>query len=225
MRATKFFTLVELLIVIAVISVLMSLLLPSLSLAKQSAMRIYCAGNLKQLGAQVQMYMNDNNGRIFGTNMGPGNNMWHQSANGTFALEYLGLQYIGALGSTKYTGSVLDCPSKKYGYGGLHINALKYMLNATLSMSTYEWAGNLSRLKYPSRTVVMGEIIDFSEEPNQHVFMRWMANFSPSAGNRTFEWNTHLRSDNFLYYDGHVSSQKRADQLNKSVFVFDTTME
>src|SRR5947207_10118106 len=53
------FTLVELLVVIAVIAILAALLLPALSRVKQSADNALCQSNLRQQGIGLAMYVSD----------------------------------------------------------------------------------------------------------------------------------------------------------------------
>ncbi|OGV55620.1 MAG: hypothetical protein A2X49_02625 [Lentisphaerae bacterium GWF2_52_8] len=56
------FTLVELLIVIAIITLLAAMLLPGLKKANDLAKKIVCLNNLKQWGVAVDSYVIDNNG-------------------------------------------------------------------------------------------------------------------------------------------------------------------
>jgi prepilin-type N-terminal cleavage/methylation domain-containing protein/prepilin-type processing-associated H-X9-DG protein len=62
MRKRSAFTLVELLVVIGIIGVLVGILLPSLARARESAKRIQCISNMRQLGIAFVMYVQDNKG-------------------------------------------------------------------------------------------------------------------------------------------------------------------
>ena len=59
MKTPKLFTLVELLVVVAVISILASLLLPVLGQARERSQETLCVSNLKQQGFAMFMYHSD----------------------------------------------------------------------------------------------------------------------------------------------------------------------
>ena len=64
LTAREGFTLIEVLVVMAIIAVLAALLLPALDKAKARGKRIACLNHLKQLALCSQMYAADNNGRL-----------------------------------------------------------------------------------------------------------------------------------------------------------------
>jgi prepilin-type N-terminal cleavage/methylation domain-containing protein/prepilin-type processing-associated H-X9-DG protein len=76
------FTLVELLVVIGIIALLISILLPSLNKARETANRVKCQSNLSQMGKALLLYSNENKGAFPRTKAGPGPTMTLDFTNG-----------------------------------------------------------------------------------------------------------------------------------------------
>jgi prepilin-type N-terminal cleavage/methylation domain-containing protein/prepilin-type processing-associated H-X9-DG protein len=93
------FTLVELLIVIAIIAMLITILSPAVTRSRESARRVQCVNNVRQLSMAWLIYANDNKGRFCNSEtqgLPPWNpNQW---------LMYPGGPSMAAIQSSQYAG-------------------------------------------------------------------------------------------------------------------------
>ena len=71
MPRRRAFTLIELILVVAIIALLVALMMPALSRAREQARRIKCASNLRQLAAAAAAYAESNHGSMPGVGRFP----------------------------------------------------------------------------------------------------------------------------------------------------------
>lgn len=103
----KAFTLVELLVVIGIIALLISILMPALSKARESANDLKCLNNVRQLGLAMTMYQNDYGGAF------PASLFYYAGNNPTEVWDRKVAPYLNVRpdATPTPTAPVLQCPN------------------------------------------------------------------------------------------------------------------
>lgn len=120
-RAGTGFTLIEVLVVVAIIALLLAVLLPSLTSAKEQAQRVACSANLRSQGQAMMFYADDHrqNYYMFNRSYNFTNGTW-DGPEGTVGDDSmvamsLDMTSVGKPGDPGYNASTLvGAPSKKY---------------------------------------------------------------------------------------------------------------
>jgi prepilin-type N-terminal cleavage/methylation domain-containing protein len=195
----RIFTLIELLIVIAIIGILASLLLPVLKKAKETSQRILCGSNLKQLGAVATFYINDYNGAL--TKYYDGNDTWVQIF---YENNFIKPGPVGYVASTD--AKWMCCPSLRP--DTMFDNSGNLKRSHTYGMNARANIASVSKIKHPSSYDIFADSVRGSANPipvqSYHYY--------PEVTEDNKIHLRHVKLANFCLIDGHVDSLFR-DQL------------
>jgi len=185
MRKRSAFTLVELLVVIGIIAVLIGVLLPALSRARQSANTANCLSNMRNMLLAAAMYANDNNGALIQAGMAHGGAHSHE-----------GVAWFNTLQSYYQNKLVARCPSDDSPHwpGGSPVppgtdvyRRTSYGINEFLDRDLCPWGGpyvKITQIRRPSATiqfVEMAETGEYAGSDHPHVDL-WVGNVPAKAG-------------------------------------------
>jgi prepilin-type N-terminal cleavage/methylation domain-containing protein/prepilin-type processing-associated H-X9-DG protein len=208
------FTLVELLVCVAIMAVLMAMLSPGLSMAKGKAKSLFCQSNMRQLNVAWIMYAHDNSGSLVPNFVGDGH----------FHLNWLPGNRQRTMAESSVKRSLLypywpnpqayRCPADQ---GFIKINgrsfrrALSYPLDVYLGgglydKSTKEWLGHRSvrkefEIEAPAETLTF-----IGGDPEAHEGAQFI--YYPMGVDLwvSFPAEHHSGGCNVAFADGHVRS-------------------
>ncbi len=211
------FTLIEMLVVIAIISILAALLMPALSVARSHARSTRCRSRLNNIGQALYAYTVDHNEMLpgigdytgtwfFGSTEGPDKPVnFHKGYLSLYVSNSDEVWQCPEFGWGNYVPRAKG-PSTGYAYNYHYLNYLVEEGDWSDPDYKYWWKGRgLTIVKKPSNTVLFGDSATNWMGPLQENWF-WTPPSQALLWGEAYTHFRHRRTANVLWVDGHVST-------------------
>ena len=207
------FSLIELLITIAVIAILAAILIPVVQGVMARSRETACAANLRALSGSLQLFCADNDGRLpVGyeiNNNGPTNNWWYRTSQYTDRPMALSWSEGPDCIRNVMLEQPFNCPDVSAPYPGKYAfnGWVSYKMNVQVRLRNSGTALNVTQGLHKTRIPNPARFILVSEG-------RVTPEFDTYRSDGNAAWNLEYRHDgraNALFADGHVSSFTEAE--------------
>ena len=176
-RSPQGFTMIEIVVVIAIIMLLAAILFPVLGRARENGRRTVCSSNLRQIALGMQQYTQDNNRRF------PPVPDFSNVDEG----------WLSSLSATLTSVAILQCPSESK---KIEPSTTDYWLNANLLGKSDV------RLRTPVSVVMLG---DGEQSGASYVFPKDNNDVDPNRWKPDGAYAIrHFGGSNFAFADGHI---------------------
>jgi len=200
------FTLIEMLVVIAIIALLVSILTPAVNRALENARRVGCISNLRSLGQATLTYVVDNNQRIpfikaaSGPGSGYANPPWYH-----LLAPYAGAEVRTAISLEAGTDKVFRCPAQRGNFSVSYGPSIGAFVEGNSYLYYYQ-------ILAPSEKVWLLDVRTGS------VYF-----LNPAIPSEYWADPRHRDQVNMLYFDGHVGSASLKDLEENRPLLFQPT--